>query len=231
VTTLAQLSSVSKSFGRVRALERLDLAVDEGETVAVLGPNGAGKTTALAILLGLRRPDSGEVRLFGRDPRDSSARSHVGCTPQEASFPLTLRVREVVDLVRAHFSEPRDRDALLEDFGLDHLERRQIGGLSGGQRRRLACALAFAGHPRFVLLDEPSSGLDVESRLRLWEAIRASRSSVLFTTHSFEEAEALATRVVLLDRGRLVANGSPTGLTDRDADLRSAYLTLTRRGA
>lgn len=231
MTPLAQLVGVSKSFGRVQALDRLDLVIEPGETVALLGPNGAGKTTTLALLLGLRRPDAGEVRLCGRDPRHPHARSQVGCTPQEASFPLTLRVREVVDLVRAHFPSRQDPETLLERFCLDDLAQRQIGGLSGGQRRRLACALAFAGNPRFVLLDEPSSGLDVESRFRLWETIRTSGCSVLLTTHSFEEAETLATRVVVLHGGRLVASGSPASLTGRDDDLRSAYLALTEREA
>jgi ABC-2 type transport system ATP-binding protein len=228
VKPLAELRGVSKSFGKIRALDGLDLAVADGEIVALLGPNGAGKTTALGILLGLRRPAAGTARLFGRDPRDPSARRGVGCTPQVTSFPVTLRVHEVVDLVRAHFRAPHDRGELLERFRLDGLEQRQVGGLSGGQRRRLACALAFAGNPELVLLDEPSSGLDVESRLGLWETIRASRRAVLLTTHSFEEAEALSTRVVVLHQGRAVASGSATALTGAGDDLRSTYLTLTR---
>jgi ABC-2 type transport system ATP-binding protein len=231
VRPVAVIAGVSKSFGRIPALDRLDLSVDAGETVVLLGPNGAGKTTALALLLGLRRPDSGEVRLFGRDPRDPRTRRHVGCTPQEASFPATLRVCEVVELVRAHYPAPRDRRALLAEFRLADLERRQIGGLSGGQRRRLACALAFAGDPDLVLLDEPSNGLDLESRLHLWETIRASHCTVLLTTHSFEEAEALATRVVVLHEGRVVASGTPTALGGPVDDLRSRYLTVTRSRA
>jgi ABC-2 type transport system ATP-binding protein len=228
VRPVAELRGVSKSFGRIRALDGLDLAVADGEIVGLLGPNGAGKSTAIGILLGLRRPDRGMARLFGRDPRDPTARRCVGCTPQETSFPVTLRVREVVDLVRAHFRAPHDRGTLLERFHLEDLEQRQIGGLSGGQRRRLACALAFAGDPALVLLDEPSSGLDVESRLALWETIRASHCSVLLTTHSFEEAEALATRVVVLHEGRAVASGALTALNGHGNDLRSTYLTLTR---
>jgi ABC-2 type transport system ATP-binding protein len=228
VTVLAELVDVSKSYGGVRALDRLDLVVAAGETVALLGPNGAGKTTAIAILLGLRRPDGGRARLLGHDPRDPTARRSLGCTPQETSFPVTLRVREVVDFVRAHFRAPSDRGELLERFQLHELEHRQIGGLSGGQRRRLACALAFAGDPELVLLDEPSSGLDVESRLHLWEKIRSSACSVLLTTHSFEEAEALATRVVVLHEGRAVASGRPNALTGTRGDLQSAYLALTR---
>jgi ABC-2 type transport system ATP-binding protein len=230
VTPLALLAGVSKSFESISVLDRLDLSVDAGETVVLVGPNGAGKTTALAILLGLRRPDSGEVSLFGRDPRDPRARRQVGCTPQEASFPVTLRVCEVIELVRAHHPAARDRHTLLAEFQLADLERRQIGGLSGGQRRRLACALAFAGDPELVVLDEPSNGLDLESRLRLWETIRASRCAVLLTTHSFEEAEALATRVAVLHGGRVVASGSPTALAGPTDDLQSTYLSLTGSG-
>jgi ABC-2 type transport system ATP-binding protein len=203
-----------------RRVEDLDLAVDPGEIVAMLGPNGAGKSTALGILLGLRRPGSGRARLFGRDPREVEARRRVGCTPQQTGFPPTLRVREIVDLVRAHYPAPGDRTALIEEFALAGLELRQIGGLSGGERRRLACALAFAGDPELVVLDEPSGGLDVESRLRLWRTIRTRDRTVLLTTHSFEEAEALATRIVVLHRGR--ASELPAG-----ERLGPAYTALT----
>jgi len=227
VTPFALLAAATKAYAGVAALDGLDLRVDEGERVVLLGPNGAGKTTALAVLLGLRRPDSGTARLFGRDPRDVEARRLVGCTPQELTFPPTLRVAEIVDLVRAHYPAPLSRRVLLELVGLAPLATRQVGGLSGGQRRRLACALAFAGDPPLVLLDEPSSGLDVEGRLALWEAIRASGRSVLMTTHSFEEAEALATRVVVIDRGRAVAAGTPCELARRSGSLARAYLEAT----
>ncbi len=207
----ARLDEVSKSFGPRNALDRVTLEVREGEGVALLGPNGAGMTTAVALLLGLRRPDRGRAQLFGQDPRDPHARAAIGVTPQELAFPATLTVREILALVAAHYAQPQPVQQLLERFGLGELERRQAGGLSGGERRRLAVALAFAGRPRAVLLDEPTTGLDVESRRSLWEVIRAYAAgggTTLLTTHYLEEAEELATRVVVLDRGRVVTEGS-----------------------
>jgi ABC-2 type transport system ATP-binding protein len=222
-----ELSGVTKSFPAVRALDGLDLVVDEGETLALLGPNGAGKTTAIRVLLGLRRPDAGSARLFGRDPRQLDARRCVGCTPQETTFPLTLRVRELVDLIRAHYPAPLAYGELGERFDLEGLERRQVGGLSGGERRRLGCALAYAGNPKLVVLDEPSAGLDVESRLHLWEAIKEHGRTTLLTTHYLEEAATLATRVAIIRAGRVVADGSVEELEARSGDLESSYLELT----
>ncbi len=208
---VAELEDVHKSFGAQPALRGLDLAVAEGEIVALLGPNGAGKTTAIDILLGLRRPDRGGVRLFGADPRQPATRRRIGATPQDTGFPENLTVAELIGFVRRHYPEPRPADALLEDFGLTDLAARRLGGLSGGQRRRVAVALAFAGNPRAVFLDEPTTGLDTAARQALWRiaARYAADGGTLFlTTHYLEEAEALASRVVLIDRGALVAAGS-----------------------
>jgi ABC-2 type transport system ATP-binding protein len=214
----AELSAVTKRFGATVALDGVDLRVEQGETLALLGPNGAGKTTALAVMTGLRRPDSGSAAVFGLPPSDRRALVQIGVTPQETSFPQTLRVGEIVDLVRRHYGDPLPAAEVLERFGLEHLERRQAGGLSVGERRRLAVALAFVGRPRFVLLDEPSTGLDVESRRELWRAIRdfaASGGTVLLTTHHLEEADELASRVVVLEAGRVVASGTPAALRRR----------------
>jgi ABC-2 type transport system ATP-binding protein len=231
----AALFGVSKRFREQLALDRVDVAVEAGEVVALLGPNGAGKTTALAILLGLRRPDEGRAEVFGVDPRQARARLAVGVTPQEAGFPPTLRVREIVDLVRAHFPCPAPADELLERFRLDAIERRQAGGLSGGERRRLSVALAFAGDPAAMFLDEPTAGLDIESRRSVWAEIdqyAADGGTVLLTTHYVEEAERLAARVVLLARGRVVAEGAPTELADqaKASGLEEAFLALTEAG-
>ena len=208
---VARLAAVTKRFGALTALDRVDLALGEGEVTALLGPNGAGKSTAIAVLLGLRAPDEGAVRLFGRDPRDPAARSSVGVVPQEAAFPATLRAAELVDLVRRHYARPAAVDALSARFGLAPLLRRKLGGLSGGERRLVAVALAFAGEPRLAVLDEPTTGLDAEARARAWSVIRAHASgggSVLFTTHHLEEAEALAGRVVVLEAGAVVDDGT-----------------------
>ena len=228
----AALRMVSKRFGEAVALDRVDFAVEAGEVVALVGPNGAGKTTALAILLGLRRPDDGTAEVFGVDPRQVRARLAVGVTPQESGFPPTLRVREIVELVRAHFPFAVPTDELLCRFRLDTIARRQAGGLSGGERRRLSVALAFAGDPAAIFLDEPTAGLDVESRRSVWSEIdrySADGGTVLLTTHYLEEADRLAGRIVLLAQGRVVAEGSPTQLADRAraSGLEEAFLALT----
>jgi ABC-2 type transport system ATP-binding protein len=207
----AELRAVTKRFGSVTALDGFTLAVREAEVLSLLGPNGAGKSTAIALLLGLRVPDSGAARLFGLDPRRTAARRNVGVAPQETAFPPTLRVGEVIEFVRCHYAWPLDASVLTEHFGLERLLRRQLGGLSGGERRLVAVALAFAGRPRFVALDEPTAGLDGEARLRVWNAARAhvrEGGTVLLTTHQLEEAEALAQRIVLLEAGAAVADGT-----------------------
>jgi ABC-2 type transport system ATP-binding protein len=216
--TPAVLERVRKSYGNVEALKGFSLTVRVGEVVALLGPNGAGKTTALLILLGLRSPDEGRARIFGRNPREVKARRLLGATPQETGFPPTLRVTEVIDLVRAHYPHPLDTADVLTRFGLAEVARRQIGGLSGGQKRRLAVGLAFVGNPRAVFLDEPTTGLDVEARRRVWDAIRGyaeNGGTVLLTTHYLEEADALASRVAVIARGAMLAEGSPAEVKAR----------------
>jgi ABC-2 type transport system ATP-binding protein len=215
------VAGIVKRFGDARVLDGFDLVVERGERVVVLGPNGAGKTTAISILLGLRRADLGTVLVCGASPTELSVRRRIGCTPQQTAFPETLRVGEVVDFVRAHYPRPLAQQDTLGRFGLTTLASRRLGGLSGGERRRLACALAFAGDPELVVLDEPSAGLDVESRLGLWRSICEDGRTVLLTTHSFEEADALATRIVVLRRGRATETAA------RGDQLADAYLALT----
>jgi ABC-2 type transport system ATP-binding protein len=206
---LARAVEVSRRFGDVLALDRLSVDVAAGELVALLGPNGAGKSTLVSLFTGLRRPTSGRVELCGGDPRDPARRRTLGVTPQETGLPPSLRVGEVVDFVRAHFPNPLGREEALDRFGLADLARRQTGGLSGGQKRRLAVALAFVGRPRIVFLDEPTTGLDVEARHSLWEGVRefhADGGTVVLTSHYLEEIEALARRVVVIGGGRVLAD-------------------------
>jgi ABC-2 type transport system ATP-binding protein len=224
-----RLEDVARRFGAVVALDGVSIELRPGEIVTLLGPNGAGKSTAISIALGLRRPDRGRAFLFGLDPRLVAARRHVGVSPQETTFPPSARVRELIELVRAHFAGPAATEDLLAEFGLGALADRLAGGLSGGERRRLALALAFAGRPRVLVLDEPTVGLDVEARHRAWASIRSFREAggaVLFTTHHLDEAEELATRIVVLDRGRIRTEG-----TAREIRVRSGAARVTVRMA
>ena len=207
----ARLEAATKSFGETRALEAVDLDLRPGEILGLLGPNGAGKSTAIGLLLGLRRPDTGLALLFDQDPRNVDARRRIGVVLQEAHFPQVLRVREVVDLVRAHFRDAAPRDDLLERLDLTDLRDRQVGGLSGGQKRRLAVALALAGRPSVLFLDEPTAGLDANGKRALWRelsAFAAAGGAVLLTTQQLEEAERYATRLVVLARGRVLVEGT-----------------------
>ncbi|MFI6077618.1 ABC transporter ATP-binding protein [Actinoplanes sp. NPDC051343] len=206
---LARALEATRRYGDTLALDHINIDVRAGELVGLLGPNGAGKSTLVNLLTGIRRPTSGTVELFGGDPRDPSSRRRLGVTPQETGLPASLRVGEVVDFVRAHFDHPLGRGELLNRFGLADLVRRQTGGLSGGQKRRLAVALAFVGRPEIVFLDEPTTGLDVQARRSLWDGIRAFHDdggTVVLTSHYLEEVEALARRVVVIGGGRVLAD-------------------------
>ncbi len=208
---LARALGASRRYGDVVALHNVDLNVPAGSMIGLLGPNGAGKSTLLNLLVGLRRPTSGSVELFGGSPLDAGRRQGLGMTPQQTGLPPTLRVREVIDFVAAHYPDPMPVADVLARFGLTEKARKQTGALSGGQQRRLAVALAFVGRPRLVVLDEPTTGLDVGARRTLWSAIRefhAGGGTVLLTSHYLEEIEALAQRVVVLGGGRVLADGS-----------------------
>lgn len=210
MTAPVVLQGVTRRYGDTVALDGVDLTIEPGSLTGLLGPNGAGKSTLVNLVSGLRRADSGTVRLFGGDPRDAARRIGLGSTPQQTGLPETLRVGEVLRFVSGHFPDPVPAGELLERFGLAGLERRQTGGLSGGQKRRLAVALAFCGRPRLVLLDEPTTGLDVEGRRVLWDVVRefhAGGGTVLLTTHYLDEVESLAERVVVIAEGKIRADG------------------------
>ncbi|MFG3439527.1 ABC transporter ATP-binding protein [Nonomuraea sp. NPDC047897] len=217
MTVLARTTEATRRYGDVLALDRVSLDIGAGELVGLLGPNGAGKSTLINLFTGLRRPTSGTVELLGGSPQDPAVRRDIGVTPQETGLPEALRVGEVVDFVSAHFPRRAGRDELLDRFGLQDLVRRQIGGLSGGQKRRLAVALAFAGRPKLVFLDEPTTGLDVEGRRALWDGIRAFHDdggTILLTSHYLEEIEALAQRVVVVGHGRVLADDTVPAIRD-----------------
>ncbi|MEO3801371.1 ABC transporter ATP-binding protein [Nonomuraea sp. B1E8] len=217
MTVLAQAAEVTRRYGDVLALDRVSLGIRAGELVGLLGPNGAGKSTLINLFVGLRRPTSGTVTLFGGSPQDPAMRRRIGVTPQETGLPESLRVGEIVDFVSAHFPGHSDKHELLARFGLSDLVQRQIGGLSGGQKRRLAVALAFAGDPELVFLDEPTTGLDVEARRSLWDGIASFHEqggTVLVTSHYIEEIEALARRVIVVGHGRVLADDTMESVRD-----------------
>ena len=222
---VVELIGVTRRFGATVALDDVSLTVRPGELVGLLGPNGAGKTTMLSLITGLRHADAGTVRLFGGNPRDPLNRVSLGTTPQETGLPPTLTVGEVTDFVAGHYAHPMSRGEVLERFGIADLAKRQTGGLSGGQKRRLAVALALVGRPRLVVLDEPTTGLDVEARHALWQALRdyhADGATVLLTSHYLEEIEALAERVVVIGEGRVLADDALAAVIDRVAMRRIA---------
>jgi len=209
---VANLRGVSKSFGTVPALRKVDLAVHAGELVAVLGPNGAGKTTAVKLFLGLVQPTAGSVSVFGGNPIDSEVRVRTGVMLQVARVPETLKVREHIDLFSSYYPQPLPLAETLAIAGLEEIKGRIFGELSGGQKQRVLFALALCGDPDLLFLDEPTVGLDVEARRLLWEQIRklvARGKTVLLTTHYLEEADALADRVVVVNRGEIIAQGTP----------------------
>jgi ABC-2 type transport system ATP-binding protein len=217
---LAQLAGVGKRYGATRALDGLDLALHAGQVTSLLGANGAGKSTAVGLLLGLLAPDAGHVRVFGEAPRTPAVRRRCGVMLQSAGIPERLCVGELLALVRAGYPAPRSVADCVALAGLDGLLDRRYGALSGGQQRRVQFALAVCGRPRLLCLDEPTTGLDLDARQRLWAAVRelvADGSAVLLTTHYLEEAEALSDRVAVLAEGRLVAEGGIDAIRARVA--------------
>jgi ABC-2 type transport system ATP-binding protein len=211
----AQLSSVVRHFGETLALDAVDFEVRPREVVALLGPNGAGKTTLVRILLGLIRPHTGSATLWGLPPDSTAARRQVGAMLQVGRVPETLTVREHVHLFSSYYGTPQPVDQTLAAAGVADVANRRFGDLSGGQRQRSLFALTICGAPALLVLDEPTVGLDVEARRGFWMLVRAMIDrgvSVLLTTHYLEEADTVADRIVVLNRGRVVADGTPSAV-------------------
>ena len=209
--SLAELSGVSKRFGKIAALDGVDLQVQHGELFALLGPNGAGKTTAISLWLGLLQPDAGSVRLFGQSPLLVETRRQVGVMMQEVALAPELRVREHIDLVASYYPAPLAVDAVLKMTHTEPLAGRPYEKLSAGQKRQAQFAIAICGRPKLLFLDEPTVGLDVQARQMLWDVLRQlvhEGASIVLTTHYLEEAEALADRVAVLAKGRVIASGT-----------------------
>ncbi|MCD9027171.1 ABC transporter ATP-binding protein [Luteimonas sp. BDR2-5] len=225
---LAILAQVSRRRGQVQALDGVDLALPAGQVTALLGVNGAGKTTAIEVLLGLQPADRGEATLFGQPPSALSARRRIGVMLQQAQLPERLQVGELLALTRSWYPDPRSVADCVALAGLDGLLGRRYGRLSGGQQRRVQFALALCGRPQLLFLDEPTTGLDIGARRQVWQAVRALVADgvgILLTTHYLEEVEALADRVVVLDAGRVRAEGSTAAIREQVAQRRVRCLT------
>jgi ABC-2 type transport system ATP-binding protein len=204
-------TQVSKSYGAVRAVDELQLTIGAGQAVALLGPNGAGKSTSLSMLLGLTRPDSGTVQVFGGSPDEAVAGGLVGAMLQDGALVAGLTVSEVVDFVRRLYPDPMPLGEVLRIADLTDLAGRRADRLSGGQSQRVRFALAIAGAPRLLVLDEPTAAMDVESRRAFWASMRAYAAggrTILFATHHLEEADENADRIIVIAGGRLVADGT-----------------------
>jgi ABC-2 type transport system ATP-binding protein len=209
--SLAELSGVSKRYGKVVALDGMELQVRPAELLAVLGPNGAGKSTAISLMLGLQTPDAGTARLFSQSPLNLASRRHIGVMMQEVALPPELRVREHVDLVASYYPDPMTAEDALRLTRTLPLAARPYGKLSNGQKRQVQFAIAVVGRPKLLFLDEPTVGLDLPSREMMWSMLRElvrQGASIVLTTHYLEEAEALADRVVVLAKGRTIASGT-----------------------
>jgi ABC-2 type transport system ATP-binding protein len=232
-----------KRYGDVVAVDGLSLTVDRGECFGLLGPNGAGKTTTIEIFEGLLTPDAGDVEVLGLRWRTDAGelRQRLGIQLQETRLAEKLSVEETLRLFRSFYHRGRPIDELLQIVGLEGKRAAWVGTLSGGQRQRLAVACAMAGAPDLLFLDEPTTGLDPQSRRQLWgvlERFRAAGGSVVLTTHYMDEAEALCDRVAVIDQGRIIAQGRPKDLIEtlgeprvvtRHGTLEDVFMALTGR--
>ncbi|MDJ0654663.1 MAG: ABC transporter ATP-binding protein [Xanthomonadales bacterium] len=226
--TIARLEQVRHQYGDVVALDGVSVEIRQGEVLAVLGPNGAGKTTAVSLLLGTLTVQSGVAEVFGQTPGSQAVRARRGAMLQISGVAETLTVREHISLFRSYYARSLGEQRLLSMAGLEELADRRFGKLSGGQQQRVMFALALAGDPELVFLDEPTTGLDLEARRRLWHEIRQLRAmgrSAVLTTHHLEEADALADRVVVIHRGRVIAEGTPAQIKSRSAGRRISCIT------
>jgi len=213
VEIVAGLKNVTKRYTNgVVALDGLTLELKRGEIIALLGPNGAGKSTAVKLMMGLSSPSAGEVRIFGADPRDTATRLRTGVMLQVGKAPEMLRVREHLNIFRGYYPQPMAYAEIVKAAGLEGIEERFFGQLSGGQKQRVLFGIALAGDPDLIFLDEPTVGLDIEARRAMWTQIRslaARGKTVLLTTHYLEEADALAHRIVVINKGKVVCEGTP----------------------
>ncbi|MDE0168361.1 MAG: ABC transporter ATP-binding protein [bacterium] len=217
MSSVITVNDLAKRYGTVVALDGVSFSVREGEVLALLGPNGAGKTTAVEILEGYRRADRGEIEVLGCDPASGGRefRDRIGIVLQETGIETVLTVRETIDLYGAAYTRRRSRDELVSLVGLEEKADARIKTLSGGQRRRLDLALGLVGDPDLIFLDEPTTGFDPAARRKSWKLVEGLTDlgkTILLTTHYLDEAQHLADRIVVLNRGKIVAEGTPETL-------------------
>ena len=230
-TVAVEVVDLHKSYGALEAVRGIDLTVDEGEVFALLGPNGAGKTTTVEILEGFRRRDSGRVSVLGFDPatNDRKLKDQVGIVLQSSGVDQYLTVAETVDMFRGYYPKPRPRDEVIELVGLMDKHDSRVTKLSGGQRRRLDVAIALAGDPRILFLDEPTTGFDPGARRNAWEVIKGLAGlgkTIFLTSHSMDEVQYLADHVVIIAGGKVVAEGTPDTLAGRQKAATSVRFQL-----
>jgi ABC-2 type transport system ATP-binding protein len=223
-----ELVDAVKRYGALEALKGVSFSIEPGSLVAMLGPNGAGKTTSINLMLGLRHPTSGKALIFGSDPRDVATRRRFGAMLQESGIPQLLKVSELVDLFRSYYPQPMDAARAIELAGLEEKRSSLVRDLSGGQVQRLYFALAICGNPEILFLDEPTVGMDVEGRRVFLNAIRHfadSGKTILLTTHYLEEADELAQRVIVINRGQMVADGTPEEIKSHVAGKKVSFVS------
>lgn len=227
--TAIEVQDVTRKFGATTAVDGVSLSVDAGEVVAVLGPNGAGKSTLLDLILGLSQPDTGAISVYGHTPASAVRAGLVGAALQDGGLPSTMTVERMVRTLTSVHPQRLNPSAVLRDPSLNRLRKHKIGKLSGGQRQRLRLALATMSDPQVLILDEPSSGLDVTTRSELWSGIQSMADAgmtVLFATHYLTEAERYADRAIVLNAGKIVADGTPEQLTSCYPTIIRASLTI-----
>src|SRR5450432_368051 len=220
VSAAIQCCDLRKTYdGKVEAVRGLNLEIQAGECFGLLGPNGAGKTTTIEILEGLLQPTSGQVTILGHswETHSRELREWLGISLQETRLSEKLSVRETIELFASFYRQPRSSTEVIEELQLTEKADAWVGKLSGGQRQRLAVATALVGNPKILFLDEPTTGLDPQSRRQLWDIVRSFQKAggtVLLTTHYMDEAEKLCNRLVIIDHGQVIATGSPSELID-----------------
>jgi ABC-2 type transport system ATP-binding protein len=208
---VVQFEHVSKKFGSSLVLNDVSFSFSQGEVVSLLGPNGAGKSTALQILLGLRRPTLGHVHIFGALAGSAEARQKVGVTPQDLQFPGVMSIREILDFLSKFYQMPRPVPELMKHLELTTIQDRKAGVLSGGERRRLGLAAALIGNPQLLVLDEPTTGLDLDSKKILWSTLKdevQKGMTLLLTSHDLQEIQAMTDRVLVLSKGQVLFEGT-----------------------